>query len=121
MRTPGPGSRACTRIFDPARRGAAPCGRELGPVAATRRIVIALTDGAPSDIDVADPTDLVEDARRAVLGLRARGIDVFGITLDPAGQGSGPAIFGRFNHMPVRQIEELPSRLSELYFRVARR
>ena len=96
-------------------------GAELGPVAATRRIVLALTDGEPSDIDVPDPTDLVEDARRATLALHSRGIDVFGITLDPSGHGSGPAIFGRANHMPVRRIEELPSRLSELYFRIARR
>ena len=56
-----------------------------------------------------------------MLGLHGRGIDVFGITLDPSGQGAGAAVFGRANHMPVRRIEELPSRLSELYFRVARR
>ncbi len=96
-------------------------GAELDGLAATRRIVIALTDGAPADIDVTDPADLVEDARRAVLGLYNRGIDVFGITLDPSGQGAGGAVFGRSNHMPVRRIEELPSRLSELYFRIARR
>lgn len=96
-------------------------GAELGPIAATRRIVIALTDGAPSDIDVPDPADLIEDARRAVLLLRQDGIDVFGITLDPAGQGAGGTVFGRANHMPVRRIEDLPGRLSELYFRIARR
>ncbi len=96
-------------------------GAELGGIAATRRIVIALTDGAPSDIDVADPAELVEDARRAVLGLHHRGIDVFGITLDPSEQGAGAAVFGRANHMPVRRLDELPSRLSELYFRIARR
>ena len=96
-------------------------GAELAPVAATRKIIIALTDGAPSDIDVTDPTELVEDARRAVLKLRVDGIDTFGITLDPSGQGAGPAVFGHANHMPVRRIEELPSRLSALYFRVARR
>jgi hypothetical protein len=96
-------------------------GVELGGLAATRRIVIALTDGAPSDIDMLDPAELVEDARRAVLGLHNRGIDVFGITLDPSGQGAGAAVFGQSNHMPVRRIEELPNRLSELYFRIARR
>jgi nitric oxide reductase NorD protein len=35
-----------------------------------RKLVIVLTDGEPSDIDVADPLDLVEDARRAAVGLR---------------------------------------------------
>jgi nitric oxide reductase activation protein len=96
-------------------------GAELRPISATRRIVIALTDGAPSDIDVPDPADLIEDARRAVLLLRQDGIDVFGITLDPAGQGAGGTVFGRANHMPVRRIEDLPRRLSELYFRISRR
>ena len=96
-------------------------GAELAPVAASRRLLIVLTDGAPADIDVADPTDLVEDARRAVLGLRVQGIDTFGLTLDPSGAGHGAAVFGRTNHMPVRRIEDLPGRLSELYFRVAQR
>jgi hypothetical protein len=96
-------------------------GDELTRVAATRRLVLVLTDGAPSDIDVSDPADLVEDARRAVLGLRVRGVDAFGLTLDPTGEGAGAAVFGRRNHLPVRRIEDLPRRLSELYFRIARR
>ncbi len=96
-------------------------GAELAPVAATRRLVLVLTDGAPSDVDVPDPADLVEDARRAVMSLRGRGIDVFGITLDPSGQGAGESVFGRANHMPVRRVEDLPARLSDLYFRIARR
>ncbi|WP_237479362.1 nitric oxide reductase activation protein NorD [Lichenibacterium dinghuense] len=96
-------------------------GAELAAIAATRRLVLVLTDGAPSDVDVPDPADLVEDARRAVLSLRGRGVDVFGITLDPSGQGAGASVFGRANHMPVRRIEDLPARLSDLYFRIARR
>ena len=96
-------------------------GTELAKVAAIRRVMIVLTDGAPSDIDVADPDDLVVDARRAVLTLHRRGIDVFGLTLDPNGQGAGAAAFGRSNHMPVRRIEELPDRLASVYFRIARR
>ena len=96
-------------------------GDELKRVAATRRLVLVLTDGAPSDIDVSDPADLVEDARRAVLSLRAHGVDAFGLTLDPTGEGAGAAVFGRRNHLPVRRIEDLPRRLSELYFRIARR
>jgi nitric oxide reductase NorD protein len=96
-------------------------GTEIAPVRTDRKLVLVLTDGEPSDIDVTDPLDLVEDARRAVLTLKARGIDVFGVTLDPKGVGSGAAVFGRTNHMPVRRLEELPQRLAELYFRLARR
>jgi nitric oxide reductase NorD protein len=56
-----------------------------------------------------------------VLGLKARGVDAFGLTLDPTGKGAGAAVFERRNHLPVRRIEDLPRRLSELYFRIARR
>jgi len=46
---------------------------------------------------------------------------VFGVTLDPSGLGSGAAMFGRSHTMPVRRLEDLPTRLAELYFRLARR
>ena len=86
-----------------------------------RKLVIVLTDGEPSDIDVADPLDLVEDARRAAVGLRARGIDGFGVVLGSNAMNSANRIFGRGNTMLVPRVEDLPSRLSELYFRLARR
>ena len=86
-----------------------------------RKLVIVLTDGEPSDVDVADPLDLVEDARRAAIDLRARGIDGFGVVLGLSGMSSAMRIFGRGNTMLVHRIEDLPGRLSELYFRLARR
>jgi hypothetical protein len=96
-------------------------GAELAPLRTTRKLVLVLTDGEPSDIDVADPRELVEDAKRAVRGLRQRGIDVFGIVMDPQGAGSGAAIFGRHNAIAVRRLEELPARLAGVYFRLAQR
>ena len=96
-------------------------GAEIAAVRSHRKLILVLTDGEPSDIDVVDPRDLVEDARRAVLKLRSHGIDVFGVTLDPSGAGSGAVVFGRSQHMPVRRLEDLPARLAELYFRLARR
>jgi nitric oxide reductase NorD protein len=86
-----------------------------------RKLVIVLTDGEPSDIDVTDPLDLVEDARRAAVGLRARGIDGFGVVLGSNAMNSAVRIFGRGNTMLVPRVEDLPARLSELYFRLARR
>ena len=86
-----------------------------------RKLVIVLTDGEPSDIDVADPADLVEDARRAAVGLRPRGIDSFGVVLGSNAMNSAVRIFGRGNTMLVPRIEDLPARLSELYFRLVRR
>jgi len=86
-----------------------------------RKLVIVLTDGEPSDIDFADPADLVEDARHAAVGLRARGIDGFGVVLGSNAMNSAVRIFGRGNTMLVPRIEDLPARLSELYFRLVRR
>lgn len=95
-------------------------GRELGERRSHRRLLVVLTDGEPSDIDVEDPLDLIEDARRSVRLLRSRGIDVYGVTLDPAGDGSGERIFGRANHIPIHRLSELPTRLARLYFRLIR-
>ncbi|WP_371347685.1 nitric oxide reductase activation protein NorD [Ancylobacter sp. IITR112] len=95
-------------------------GAEISRIRAFRRLILVLSDGEPADIDT-PAADLVEDARRAVRQLRGQGIDTFGVTLDPAGVGAAPLIFGAANAMPVRRLEELPLRLSELYFRLARR
>ncbi|MFC5069712.1 nitric oxide reductase activation protein NorD [Flaviflagellibacter deserti] len=96
-------------------------GMELAPLRTHRKLLLVLTDGEPSDIDVPDPLDLVADARHAIKGLKLKGIDVFGVTLQGAGEDSGDAVFGRARHMPVSRVADLPRRLSDLYFRLARR
>ncbi|WP_454631521.1 VWA domain-containing protein [Bradyrhizobium cenepequi] len=96
-------------------------GKVIGKTNSGRKLVIVLTDGEPSDIDVSDPLDLVEDARRAAVGLKNAGIDAYGVVLGKAGIHAASRIFGRGNTMMVHRIEDLPGRLSELYFRLARR
>lgn len=90
-------------------------GQELGARRAYRRVLLVLTDGEPSDIDVQDPRYLAEDARRAVQQLRRRGIDTFAF-----GMGSGPfrsmdQIFGERRAMRVPRVEVLAARLLQLY------
>lgn len=85
-----------------------------------RKIIIVLTDGEPSDIDMEDPNHLVEDARRAIALSRAKGLDLFCIPLGQAAYKSAATIFGQKNTFPLERIEDLPSRLSELYFKVTR-
>ena len=96
-------------------------GGVLGKASTSRKLLIVLTDGEPSDIDVPDPFDLIEDARRAAIGLHAQGIDAYGVVLGRAGVEAATRIFGRRNTMLVHRVEDLPARLSELYFRLARR
>ena len=95
--------------------------RSLSGVRSFRRLVLVLTDGEPSDIDVPDPLDLVEDSRRAVLGLRARGIDTFAVLLGTQGAENATRMFGRSGYAALRRLEDLPARLSDLYFRLSRR
>jgi nitric oxide reductase NorD protein len=95
-------------------------GRVIGGTVSARKLVIVLTDGEPSDIDVSDPLALVEDARRAAIGLHTAGIDAYGVVLGQAGGSSASRIFGRGKTMMVHRVEDLPNRLSELYFRLAR-
>jgi nitric oxide reductase NorD protein len=96
-------------------------GRVIGTTSSARKLVIVLTDGEPSDIDVSDPLDLIEDARRAAVGLHTAGIDAYGVVLGQTGISAASRIFGRGNAMMVHRVEELPNRLSQLYFRLARR
>jgi nitric oxide reductase NorD protein len=83
-----------------------------------RRLLLVITDGEPSDLDVADRKYLVEDARRAVHGLAHAGIDVFCVGLDAGGDKYLTRIFDRRNVLRIDRIEKLPERLSMLYLRL---
>ena len=94
--TDGPAVPAC-RPGSALRSGTR--GRSIARVRSFRRLVLVLSDAEPSDIDVSDPRDLVEDARRAALTLRARGIDTFGVTLAEGAEAASVSarIFGLGN------------------------
>ncbi len=90
-------------------------GQALAQRRAFRRVLLVLTDGEPSDIDVQDPVYLAEDARRVVSQLRRRGVDTFAF-----GMGDGPfqqldRIFGARRALRVPRIAALPERVMQLY------
>ncbi|MFQ5785891.1 MAG: nitric oxide reductase activation protein NorD [Alphaproteobacteria bacterium] len=93
-------------------------GGELGVQSSHRRLLLVVTDGEPSDIDVADRRYLVEDARQAVAGLAHAGIDVFAVGLDSGGDSYLARIFGPRNVLVIDRLERLPERLPMLYFRL---
>lgn len=86
---------------------------------AYRRLLLVITDGEPSDIDVDDESYLVEDARAAVHSLRRHGIDAFCIVLHSDAESYADRIFGRRNVVAMSAIERLPEKLPALYFRLA--
>lgn len=93
-------------------------GKYLQQQRAFRHVLVVLTDGEPSDIDVQDSTYLVEDARQATQTLRHSGTDVLAFGL---GQGSFRAldrIVGGKCTFRVPRIETLPERMIQLYARL---
>jgi nitric oxide reductase NorD protein len=94
-------------------------GRSLVSRTSYRKLLLLISDGEPSDVDIADRRYLVEDARRAVLSLRHQGIDVFCVGLDAGGDSYLTHIFGRSNVIQLDRIERLPEKLPLLYFRLA--
>ena len=93
-------------------------GTELANQRSHRRLLLVITDGEPSDVDVADRRYLVEDARKAVMSLAHNGIDVFCVGLNAGGDSYLLRIFGRHNVTQIDRIEHLPEKLPMLYLRL---
>ena len=95
-------------------------GSEAARQPTHRRLVLVVTDGEPSDVDVVDRTYLVEDCRKAVQQLSHLGVDVFCVGLDGGGENYLSRIFGRRNFLLINRLESLPEKLPSLYFRLTR-
>ncbi|MBN9507502.1 MAG: VWA domain-containing protein, partial [Alphaproteobacteria bacterium] len=93
-------------------------GQDLRACRSHRRLLLVVTDGEPSDVDIADRRYLVEDARKAVMTLAHAGIDVFCVGLDAGGDAYLERIFGRRNVLLIDRIERLPERLPALYLKL---
>lgn len=81
---------------------------------ADKKLLLVLTDGEPSDIDVSDQRMLIEDTRKAVQELDQRGIYTYCINLDPYADEYVEDIFGnRFT--VIDKVERLPEKLPQLF------
>ncbi|MEZ5666021.1 MAG: VWA domain-containing protein [Alphaproteobacteria bacterium] len=103
-----------TRLGAAMRHAGADLARQL----THRRLLLVVTDGEPSDVDIDDRRYLVEDARRAVIGLADKGIDTFCVGLDSGGDSYLARIFGQRNYVQIDRLERLPEKLPMLYFRL---
>lgn len=93
-------------------------GSELGRQMTYRRLLLVVSDGEPSDIDIGDRRYLVEDARHAVQELAQRGIDAFCVGLDAGGDAYFNRIFGRNRTIQIDRLERLPEALPLIYLRL---
>jgi hypothetical protein len=90
----------------------------LGAQKADKKLLLVLTDGEPSDIDVDDPRLLIEDARKAVQELDQDGIYTYCINVDanvrPGEDEYVIDIFGK-QYTVIDNIERLPEKLPRLF------
>jgi nitric oxide reductase NorD protein len=96
-------------------------GTQLKAEHGEKKVLLVVTDGEPSDIDVADRAYLVEDARHAVAALNVRGIDTFCLTLDKRADAYVRTIFGAWNFLIVDNPVSLPFQVGQALEKVAAR
>jgi nitric oxide reductase activation protein len=93
-------------------------GQYLYQRRAHKKLVLLITDGEPSDIDVHDSQYLVLDAKKAVEELTRHGIYTYCMSLDPKGDRYVSRIFGMRNWTVVDHLRRLPEKLPLLYMRL---
>ncbi|HHV66906.1 MAG TPA: VWA domain-containing protein, partial [Ochrobactrum intermedium] len=80
-----------------------------------KKLLLVLTDGKPNDVDHYEGRFALEDSRRAVQEARARGVNVFAVTVDREASSYLPALFGRRNYALVARLSKLPFALPAIY------
>ena len=94
-------------------------GHYLRHCKADKKLMLVLTDGQPSDIDVPDERQLIEDARQAVLELDQHQIYTHCISLDPKADAYVSDIFDR-RFTVIDHVQRLPERLPKLFMSLTR-
>jgi hypothetical protein len=86
----------------------------LGAQKADKKLLLVLTDGEPSDIDVSDDRLLIEDAHKAVQELDQQGIYTHCVNLDPQADEYVRDIFGK-QYTVIDKVERLPEKLPQVF------
>jgi nitric oxide reductase NorD protein len=81
---------------------------------ADKKLLLVLTDGEPSDIDVSDQQLLIRDTQKAVQELDQQGIYTYCINLDPNADEYVQDIFGT-QYTVIDRIGRLPEKLPQLF------
>ncbi|MBV1915753.1 MAG: VWA domain-containing protein [Pseudomonadales bacterium] len=86
--------------------------------ATSQKLLLILTDGKPNDLDKYEGRYGLEDTRQAILEAEQKGLQPFCITIDEKAEDYLPYLFGKNSYILVRHIEELPTKLTQLYLRL---
>ncbi len=90
----------------------------LSRQAASRQLLLILTDGKPNDLDRYEGRYGIEDTRMALMEARKEGLYPFCVTIDKEARDYLPHLFGPGGYVVIRRPEELPYRLPMLYARL---
>lgn len=88
---------------------------KLGQQPAQKKLLLLLTDGKPNDLDRYEGRHGIEDTRKAILEARNQGLIPFCITIDEQASEYLPYLFGRQGYTFIRQADQLPKKLPQLY------
>ncbi|MCK4206126.1 nitric oxide reductase activation protein NorD [Brucella pituitosa] len=80
-----------------------------------KKLLLLLTDGKPNDVDHYEGRFALEDTRRAVSEARAKGVNVFAVTVDREANAYLPALFGHGGFAMVAKLAKLPVALPAIY------
>jgi len=86
--------------------------------ASSQKLLLIVTDGKPNDLDKYEGRYGVEDTRMAVLEAEKKGLRPFCITIDEQAESYLPYLFGSKSFVVIRNAEELPKKLPQLYLRL---
>lgn len=82
---------------------------------ADKKIMLILTDGEPSDIDVDDDQYLISDTKKAVDEISSKGMFSYCISLDKKADDYIQDIFGVGGYTVIDHVEKLPEKLPMLF------
>lgn len=94
------------------------CGDSLNKIQTRRKLIMLITDGQPSDIDVSDFKYLISDTKQAVSELKNMGIDVFCVALGENSNARTQEIFGKSRCLVINNLKSLPEKLAPIYFKL---
>lgn len=107
-------SRLSTRMGAALRHATA----SLADQVADHKVILVLTDGEPSDVDVIEDDYLVEDAREAVVSAAAQHVRTFCLTLDRRADHYVRRIFGARNYLITEQASTFANNTSKTLVRL---
>jgi nitric oxide reductase activation protein len=89
-------------------------GHYLAHQQSDKKLLLVLTDGEPSDIDVDDGQLLIADTAKAVKELDQAGVYTYCINLDSQADEYVKDIFGN-QYTVIDKVESLPEKLPQLF------